>query len=128
MIRVAVFCFLALFSFSCVSGCAPLIVGAAVGGVGGYAISKDTVQGDTDKPYESLWNAAITVSRIRGTIKQEDAMRGYIDFNIEAGRVWIRLIRLTHSTTRIRISARKFHLPDLSTAQDLYTKIMDEAR
>lgn len=120
--------FLAVSLLISAAGCAPLIIGAAVGGVGGYAVSKDTVQGETDKPYDILWNAALTVSKIRGTIKQEDALRGQIYFESDSGRVWVRLIRLTHATTRLRISARKFHLPNLELAQDMYTKIMDEAK
>ena len=58
------------------AACAPLIVGAAVGAVGGYAISHDTIQGDSDKPYESLWNAAVKVAQIRGKIRREDAYSG----------------------------------------------------
>lgn len=110
------------------SACAPLIVGAAVGAVGGYAASRDTIQGDSDKPYESLWNAAVRVAQIRGKIRREDAYAGTIQSDAESSLVWIRLIRLTHSTTRIRISARKYHFPNLALAQDLYVKIIEEAR
>jgi len=110
------------------SGCAPLIVGAAVGAVGGYAASRDTIQGDTDKPYESLWSAAVRVAQIRGKIRREDAYTGIIQSDAESSVVTIRLIRLTHLTTRIRISARKGVFPNLSLAQDLYVKIVEEAR
>jgi hypothetical protein len=109
-------------------GCVPLVVGAAVGGVGGYAASKDTIQGETDKPYEILWDAAVKVSKIRGTVKQEDVQSGCIYLDTDSGRVWIRLIRLTRTANRIRISARKMHLPNMDLAQDIYTKIMQEAR
>ena len=85
------------------SACAPLIVGAAVGAVGGYAATRDTIQGDSDRPYESLWNAALKVAQIRGKIRREDAYSGTIQSDAESSVVWIRLVRLTHSTTRIRI-------------------------
>ncbi len=111
-----------------ISGCAPLIIGAAAGGLGAYAISKDTIQGDTDKPYDSLWNAALMVSRIRGTMKQEDYTRGYIELRVDSSRVEIKLIRLTHATTRLRVASRKHRLPNLGLAQDLFMKIMEEAR
>jgi len=109
-------------------GCAPLIIGGAVGAVGGYAISKDTIQGETDKSYDSIWEAALTVSKIRGQIKYEDNTKGYIDLEAESSKVYIRLIRLTAATTRLRVSARKYHFPNMSLAQDIFTKVMDQAR
>jgi len=119
---------LALLVLASASGCVPLIVGGAVGALGGYAASKDSIQGETDKPYENLWNAALTVARIRGNIKQESYARGYIELETDTGQVWIRLIRLTRATTRLRISARRYHLPNLGLAEELFVKIMEEAR
>lgn len=115
--------FLALNLYGCW-----FIVGGAVGALGGYAISKDTVQGETDKPYDNLWDAALTISKIRGAIKQEDISRGYIELEADSSRVWIRVIRLTRSVNRLRVSSRKFHLPNLSLAQDIFTKIMEQAQ
>jgi hypothetical protein len=111
-----------------VLGCVPLIVGGAAGALGAYAVTKDTIQGESDKSYGALWNAANMVCRIRGTIKDEDSVKGYIELETESGHVWIRLIRLTRATTRIRISARKYHLPNLDLAQDMFVKIMEEAK
>lgn len=112
-----------------ISGCAPLIIGAAVGGLGAYVISKDTAQGETDKSYGSLWNSALAVGRIRGTIKQEDNARGYIELETDSGQVWIRLVRLTRATARLKVSARnKLHLPDIALAQEIFVKIMEEAK
>lgn len=120
--------FLFLFILLNILGCAPLIIGSTMGALGAYAISKDTIQGDADKPYDSLWNSALTVSRIRGNIKQEDKQRGYIDLEAGSIRAWIRLIRLTRVITRLRISARKYHLPDLGFAQDMFIKITEEIK
>ena len=128
MKKIAVFYFLIPFVLLSILGCAPLIIGAAAGGIGAYATSKDTIQGETDKSYESLWNSALMVSKIRGTIKQEDSAKGYIELEADASRVWIRLIRLTRATTRLRISARKYHLPNMDLAQDMFVKIMEGAR
>ena len=119
---------IAMVLFFGVSGCAPLIVGAAVGGAGAYAVSKDTLQGDTDKPYDALWSAALSIAKMKGSVTMENYTKGAIDLNIEGGKVWIRFIRLTRTATRVRVSARKFHMPSISSAQDIYTKIMDEAR
>jgi hypothetical protein len=118
---------LALFTAN-LTGCAPLIIGAAAGGLGAYAISKDTVQGESDRSFEALWESAVTVSRIRGVIKQDDASRGHIELVVDGAYVWINIIRLTQATTRVRISARKYHLPKLDLAQDMYVKIVSEAR
>lgn len=120
--------FLALGILLAVSGCAPLIVGGAVGAVGGYATSRDTIQGETDKSYDSLWDSALTVSKIRGQIKYEDMAKGYIELEAESSKVYIRLIRLTAATTRLRVSARKYHFPNLGLAQDIFVKIMEQAK
>lgn len=113
-----------------ISGClGALIIGGAAGALGATAISKDTIQGDTDKPYDSLWSAASRVSKIRGSIKQEDSAQGHIELEAEQSKVDIRLIRLTRAATRLRIKARnKLHLPNLSLAQDIFVKIMEEAK
>ncbi len=113
--------------FICLSGCAPLIIGGAVGAIGAYAASKDAIQGDTDKPYDSLWDSAVSVAASKGTIKQEDKTKGYLELKDNSSQVYIRLLRLTRSTVRMRISARKHHLPNLGLAQELFTKIIDGA-
>jgi len=131
MKTLAVF-LLAVFLLLNISGCAPLVIGAvAVGGVGAYAaVSKDTIQGDTDKPYDLLWNAVLTVSRVRGEVKLEDAARAYLELQAAGSYAQIHLIRMTQTVTRVRITARKMHryLPDMKLAQDLFTKIMEEAK
>ena len=118
----------AFFMLISVAGCAPLIIGAAAGGLGAYAISKDTVQGDSDKSYEALWESAVNVAGIRGIIQQENSSTGYIELSVESSKVWIRLVRLTQATTRIRISARKFHFPNMELAQDIFVKIVTGAK
>ena len=112
------------FILTGVVGCAPLIIGAAAGGLGAYAVSRDTVQGDSDKSYEALWESAVSVAGMRGIIQQENASTGYIELSAESSKVWIRLIRLTQATTRIKISARRFHFPNMGLAQDLFVKII----
>ena len=118
---------LAAFIISNLYGCW-FLVGGAVGAAGAYVVSKDTVQGATDKPYDRLWSAAISIGRARGTITEEDRQRGYIDLEADSSRVKIRLVRLTSNTTRLKISARKYHLPNLDLAQDLYVRILEEAK
>ena len=111
-----------------ICGCAPLIIGAAAGGLGGYAVSKDTVQGDTDKNYEALWNSALSVAGAYGIIQQENAGTGYIELGAQSSKVWIKLVRLTQATTRLRVSARKYHFPNMELAQDIFVKIITGVR
>ncbi len=120
------FC-MAAFIISNLYGCW-FLIGGAVGAAGAYVVSKDTVQGPTDKSYDNLWNTAIRISRARGTISEEDRQKGYIDLEADSSHVKIKLIRLTSSTTRLKISARKYHLPNLDLAQDLYVRILEEGR
>jgi len=108
-------------------GCAPLLIGAAIGGVGVYAVSKDTVQADTDKAYDCLWEAALTVSRIRGEITYEDYGQGSIKLKSGFSRICIRVIRLTRSMNRLKVSARTSGFPSRNLAQDILTKILEQA-
>ena len=128
--KIIVSFFLLPFMLITLCGCVPLVVGSVVGAavVGGLAISKDSIQGDTDKSYNNLWNSALTVSKIRGTIKEENNTKGYIELEAEGNYVWIELVKLTKATTRLKISARKLHFPNISLAQDLFVKIMEEAK
>jgi len=112
-----------------VCGCVPVLL-MSVGGVGVYAISKDTIQGDTDTPYESLWDAAMRVARVRGTILQEDFNRGFIHVDANPNRINIQFQRLTASTTKVRVSARKYKkaFPNIELAEQVFIKILEEAR
>jgi hypothetical protein len=116
------------FLFVGISGCAPLFL-MTVGGVGVYAVSKDTIQGDMDTQYEALWDAAIKVARIRGTILQQDFNRGYIEIDAKPNNIKIQFIRVTAATTKLKVSARKYKkvFPNIEIAQDVFVKITEEA-
>lgn len=111
-------------------GCAAILVGAAVGAgaVCGYAVSKDTIQGDTDKAFDSLWSSAGLVAASKGDVKFSDQNRGYIEVQKGSLQIWIRIIRMTSSLTRVRVSARKLHLPDMALAQEVFARIIQESR
>ncbi len=115
---------LSLYFLLSACGCAPLIIGAAAGGLGAYAISKDTVQGDTDKDYDALWASALNIAGSRGLIQKESATSGTIELGAESSKVWIKLYRITQATTRVKVSARKYHFPNLELAQDIFVKII----
>ncbi|MCK9594292.1 MAG: DUF3568 family protein [Candidatus Omnitrophica bacterium] len=112
------------------AGCVEtLLLGVAAGGVGMYAAGKDTIQGDTDTAYDQLWDAAIRVCRIKGTIKQDNYGGGNIEVEVSGSKVWVRFSKLTAATTRIRVSSRnKLHMPNINLAQDMLIKILEEAK
>ena len=118
---------LAAVTLAC-SGCAALLIGVAAGGVGMYAASNAAIQGESIMSYETLWQAALQVSKIRGTVSKEDFAAGVIELDADSSKVWIRVVKLTSETTRLRVAARKFKLPNLTLAQDLFLKIMEQAR
>ncbi|MFH1414064.1 MAG: DUF3568 family protein [Candidatus Omnitrophota bacterium] len=117
-----------LVSLPFISGCLPLIIGGAAGALGAYAVGRDTIQGDTDSPYDEVWEAALAVSRFRGATTKEDSISGAIELESGSSKIWIKLFRLTQATTRLKVSARKHHFPNLSLAQDTFVKIMDQTR
>ena len=125
--RLALFAVLAVPLIS--SGCVPLVIGAAAGGAGVYAASRDTIQGDTDVGFETLWDAAVTVTRVRGTIVKQDFDKGTIEAcEGKSIKIWVTLEKLTASTTRLKVASRKYKMPNLELAQTIYTKILDETK
>ena len=127
MKRTTLFLLCAPFFLLTLSGCW-FIIGGAVGAAGVYGASKDTVEGATDKSYESLWESALAICKVRGAIMVEDELRGEFEAKIDSSRVWVSLMRITQATTKLKVSARKFRFPNLSLAQDLYTKIIEQAQ
>jgi hypothetical protein len=105
------------------SGCVWMLLG--VGAAGGYAISGDTIAGEIDKDYDSIWTAAEKVSSIMGTIKYKDRAKGYIDVDVEKSKVSINIERLTPETLRLKVSARKYLnlMPNKGLAQKIFVKI-----
>ncbi|MDP1853344.1 MAG: DUF3568 family protein [Candidatus Omnitrophota bacterium] len=106
------------------SGCAWMVLG--VGVAGGYAISKDAIAGELDKDYDSIWTAAEKVSSIMGTVKNKDRTKGFIDADVDKARVSINIERLTPETLRLKVSARKYMMPNIALAQKIFVKINQE--
>lgn len=103
------------------SGCVWVLLG--VGAVGGYAFSKDTIAGELDKDYDSIWTAAEKVSAIMGTVKNKDRTKGFIDVDVDKSKVSINIERLTPETLRLKVTARKLLMPNISLAQKIFVKI-----
>ena len=108
---------LCLPAFS-LSGCAPLFL-AGIGAVAGYAVSRDSVTVDLDRPYNRAWAAALEETKRQGRLKKEDPSRGRIDARVRESDVVITLEQLTDSTVRVVVRARQKLLPKIDIAQKL---------
>ena len=127
--RLVSFFALVCFMGFAISGCV-FIIGGAIGAAGGYAISSDTIEGMVDRTYDDIWDASTRVANIMGNMKFKDRQKGYIESEVANAKVNINIEKVTDETTKIRIKARKYYklMPDIVTAQKIYTKIMQESK
>ena len=109
------------------SGCIPVIAGG-LGALGGYSISPDTVEGDSELDYDTLWDSAVEIVGIMGLIRTKDYKLGNIKASISGAAVTIDLAQISSSEVRMRIKARKNMLPNIKIAQDIFVKIKNHAR
>ncbi|MFC1709701.1 DUF3568 family protein [Candidatus Omnitrophota bacterium] len=108
------------------SGCIFIIAG--VGALGGYAISKDTIQGETDKTFANTWNSSLDVLNIMGLVHTEYKSKGKMEAKVGSSDVKVTIEEVTANSTRLRVSARKYLLPDIGLAQKIYIKIIENAK
>lgn len=106
-------------------GCAPVWI--AAGAVAGYAVSRDSVTLDLDRSWEQVWSACLKETRAFGKIKREDPKRGRLDATVEGADVVLTLKRLSSSTVRVILRARKTLLPKPEIAQRLGFAIVRRA-
>ncbi len=107
------------------SGCTALLIGGAVGALGGYAISRDTIAGETDKDSDSLWMSAKDVLAMMGAHDIEDSAVGIIRARIEKTRVTITVEQLTLATSRVKVKCRRYIFPNLGLSEKLYIRIIE---
>lgn len=109
------------------SGCI-FVVGAAVGAAGGYVISKDTIQGETDKGIAQIWQATIDVAQTMGIIKIKDVEGNKIEAEINGAHVRVIILSITPATRRLKVTCRKNLLPDLKLAEKVFVNIMQRLK
>ena len=107
------------------SGCIYLVVGG-IGALGGYVISPDTVEGIVHADEKELWDKANNVLAIMGSIDEVNEEGGVILANVAGAKVSVVMLPYDEDSMKIRVKARKAFLPKISTAQDVYVKIMSE--
>lgn len=114
--RYARICF--ILTTVLLAGCAPVFL-ATAGAIVGYAVSRDSVTVDLDRPLDQVWSACLEETKRQGTVKRQDQARGRIDAQIRRVDVVVTVDALTPSTVRVVIRARKNLLPQVDTAQRL---------
>jgi len=107
----------------CMGGCWYLIIGG-VAAAGGYAISSDTIQGETSAEFEDAWSAATEVMGIMGAVESESYELGMVKGVVNNARVTVTVSQLTTATVRVKVKARKAFFPSIRNAQNVYIKIM----
>ncbi len=106
------------------SGCALFLLGA--GGLGGYAISKDEVEGFVSKDPNKVWNEARKVIEQQGYVRATHKEIGRLEGEVDGSAVKIDVEQVSPDTTRLRVQARKGItnvLPNLELAQKLFADI-----
>lgn len=115
LFAVGAFCLLS-------SGCIYVIAGG-VGALGGYAISPDTVEGESEASYDTAWDSAVEVLEIMGTVSSKDYKAGTIDATVDGSKVSMDISQISSSDVRLRVKARKNMLPNIKVAQDVFVKV-----
>ncbi|MBF0593396.1 MAG: hypothetical protein HQL22_00355 [Candidatus Omnitrophica bacterium] len=115
---------MSLLLVSAFSGCIYLAVGA-VGVVGGYVVSPDTVEGTSSHSLEECWDSTKQIVGIMGKIVQESPNGSQLDAMINGANVTVTLSSVNVSVTKISVKARKVFMPKIDIAQDVYTKIIN---
>ncbi len=107
------------------SGCVYLVVGG-IGALGGYVVSPDTVEGIAKTDADTVWDTALEVVTLIGMVTESSREAGIILVDVEKAKVRVTIEALTGSQTMVSVKARKYNFPRISTAQNVFVKIMSE--
>ncbi len=122
--KLRVFFLIPVLSWS-LSGCAFFIVGVA-GAVGGYAITRDTIQGEYDAEYSKAWKASLEVCGILGSVISRDTSKGVVEASIDKAKIRVEITQITPEAIRVKVKARKGVFPKLGTAEKVFVKIVQQ--
>ncbi|MBF0569923.1 MAG: hypothetical protein HQL18_04040 [Candidatus Omnitrophica bacterium] len=117
------FVFIALLAAAS-SGCVYLAVGA-IGVVGGYVVSPDTVAGQSSRSMEETYAAAKQILGIMGQIQEDNQSANGLVATISGARVTVSVAAINVSVSKLTVKARKAFMPKIDLAQDVYAKIVN---
>lgn len=108
------------------SGCVVLALGA--GAAGGYAISKDEIEGFSEQSLDQTWRTAYELFNRDGAVASADKERAKIEAIISDSKVHFSAEQVSPRSVRFVIQARKNMnlFPDIKLAQSLHQKMMKE--
>lgn len=120
--QVFVFCMLIMIS--------PLLSGCwfIAGGVAGYEVTQDSVQGHFDTSFEEAYQVSLKVMQSLGKTNVQDEKGGWIKTDIDNHVVALHIEKLTERTVQITVSARKYTLPKPQFARNILDKISSRLR
>jgi hypothetical protein len=90
---------------------------------GGYAVTRDTIQGEYDAKFVDAWRAAQSVCGTLGLVDSRDASAGVLEATIERAKVRVEVTQITPEAIRLKVKARRGIFPRLGTAQTVFVKI-----
>lgn len=105
------------------AGCTVMVV-AGLGALGGYVISPDTVEGIVGYSETELFTSAGDVLSIMGSVTEQAKGMGRVTANVTGVRVTVDVIPMSKSTSKLRVKARKWIIPKMAVAQDVYIKVV----
>jgi len=105
------------------SGCAALLVGA--GAAGGYAVGRDSITNHFDLSQGHVYGVSRSVVKQMGLVTMEDERRGRFQADVDGATVTVTVTPVSEKTVKLKVKARKFLMPKLSVAQDVYNRILE---
>lgn len=110
------------------NGCVIFALGA--GAAGGYAISRDTLEGFSDKSLDQVWNVGREVLGGQGLVTLEDKTHGRIEAKIDDSKVRLDISQVSPKSVRMQVKARKFSnmFPDMRLSERTFTLMMNELK
>jgi len=107
------------------SGCIFLLA-AGAGAVGGYAITRDTIQGEYDARQDDAYRAAVEVCGMLGTVTAKSPSLGRVEATVNEAQVVVTITRLTQEAIRIKVKARRGIFPRLGIAERVFVKTVSQ--
>ena len=108
-----------------VGGCV-FVVAGTIGAVSGYAVTRDTIQGEYDVAYSRAFKSAADVCGILGTVTMRDQAKGTVDALVDHAKVKVEITQLTPQAIRLKVKARKGIFPRMGTAEKVFVKIVQQ--